>query len=61
MYNYNAIVFFKPEKLLKTRKYHNISRLDNFTTFCIKAGAWYVNLYNSETKEFIKRLYIQHE
>ena len=61
MYKYNAIVFFKPEKLLKTRKYHNITKLDSFTMFCVKAGAWYINLYDSQTKEFIKRIYITHE
>jgi len=58
MYNYNAIVFFKPEKSQKTRKYHNITKLDTFTMFCLNAGAWYINLYNYETKEFIKRIYI---
>jgi hypothetical protein len=58
MDNYNAIVFFKPEKLMKPRKYHNISKVDNFSIFCLTAGAWYINFYNSKTKEFIKRIYI---
>jgi hypothetical protein len=43
---------------MKPRKYHNISKVDNFGIFCLNAGAWYINFYNSKTKEFIKRIYI---
>jgi hypothetical protein len=54
---YNAIVFFKPESKIKTRKYRNISQVDNFYKYCIRSGAWYANIYNAENKSYIKRQY----
>lgn len=54
---YNAIVFFKPETQKKVRKYRNISNVDNFFKYCIREGAWYANIYRSDTKEYLKRYY----
>lgn len=54
---YNAIVFFKPESKIKTRKYRNISQIDNFYKYCIREGAWYVNVYDATNKSYIKRQY----
>jgi len=54
---YNAIVFFKPETEIKTRKYRNITIIDNFFKYCIRSGAWYANIYNAQDKSYIKRYY----
>jgi hypothetical protein len=54
---YNAIVFFKPETKIKTRKYRNISQVDKFFKYCIKEGAWYANIYSADTKAYLKRYY----
>jgi len=54
---YNAIVFFKPETKIKTRKYRNISQVDSFFKYCIKEGAWYANIYSADTKAYLKRYY----
>lgn len=58
MENFNAIVFFKPEKKIRTRKYRNISNLANFIRFLQKSEAWYCNLYNAKSRQFFKRYYI---
>jgi hypothetical protein len=59
---YTAIVFFHPEQNKRPFKYRNINREDNFKDFCktnVKLeGALYFNLYSKETKEFIKRVWI---
>ena len=52
---YSAIVFM--DNNLAVRKYRNINNIDNFTKFCEKIGALYYNLYEKESKKFIKRIY----
>jgi hypothetical protein len=56
---YNAIVFFKPEKNIKPRKYRNISNLENFAKFAEKSGAWYLNLYCKRSAKFEARKYLR--
>lgn len=55
---FTAIVFFKPELKKTPFKYRNINKLDTFTKFCHKNldGCVYANLYDKETRVFIKRI-----
>lgn len=53
-----AIIFFKPEKNMRPRKYRNISNLSNFLKFALNSGGWYVNLYDKESKKFEGRKYV---
>jgi len=55
---YTAIIFFKPETGITPRKYRNINNVDNLLKFATKSGAWYVNLYCKQTKEFEARKYV---
>jgi len=55
---YTAIVFFRPETGITARKYRNVT-LRTFAFFAQRTGAWYVNLYDPETKAFIRRLYVE--
>ncbi|NDC96432.1 hypothetical protein EB077_14095, partial [bacterium] len=55
---YTAILFFKPETGVTPRKYRNVT-LRTFAFFAQRTGAWYVNLYDPETKAFIRRLYVE--
>ena len=52
-----AIVFFKPGTK-KPRKYRNISNLIKFAEFAIKEGAWYINWYDKESREFERRSWL---
>jgi len=54
---YSITVFFK-ENDKKPRKYRNIINLITFTCFVRKAGGWYMNLYDQQTKIYIKRIYL---
>ena len=49
---------FKPELKKAPFKYRNINKLDTFTKFCHKNldGCVYANLYDKETRVFIKRI-----
>jgi hypothetical protein len=58
MQKYNAIIFFKPEKQKKVRKYRNITNLPAFMRFMQGLDAWYCNLYDAKTKLFYKRMYL---
>ena len=54
---YTAIVFFPGERT--PAKYRKLAenRLDKFKTFCCNASAAYFNLYEKESKRFVKRVY----
>lgn len=54
---YTAIVFMANNK--PTRKYHNISNINNFTNFVRSIDADYYNLYEKTTKKFYMRIYIK--
>jgi len=54
---YSITVFFK-ENNKKPRKYRNIINLITFTSFVRKSGGWYMNLYDQQTKIYIKRIYL---
>lgn len=53
-----AIIFFKPEKGMRPRKYRNIQNVENFAKFALKSGGWYINLYDKESKKFEGRKYV---
>jgi|APGre2960657505_1045072.scaffolds.fasta_scaffold00883_21 hypothetical protein len=55
---YSITVFFI-ENNKKPRKYRNISNLISFTSFVKKSGGIYYNMYDQETKIYIKRIYIK--
>jgi len=57
---YTAIVFFSPFLKQLPRKYRNIRDTQNFERFCRQKlnGAVYYNLYNKNTKEFVRREYL---
>jgi hypothetical protein len=52
---FTCIVFFKPEKNIRPRKYRNC-KLDTFTAYCQRSGAWYVNVYDQ--KKYMLNEYI---
>lgn len=52
-----AIVFFKPGTK-RPRKYRNISNIEKFGQFCLKAGAWYINWYNPLDAKFERRTWL---
>lgn len=52
-----AIVFFKPGTK-RPRKYRNIANRLKFSQFCINLGAWYINWYDKETKNFEDRTWL---
>lgn len=54
---YTAIVFF--EDKAPPRKYRNISNLTTFTNFCKMINAYYYNLYNKESKQYVERIYVK--
>lgn len=55
--NYFDIIFF--DRTGKAYKYHNIKKyggkLENFLKFAAKKGGIYANLYNAETKQFVRQ------
>lgn len=55
---YNAIIFFKPEKNLRPRKYRNVIDNNKFDQFLQQIGAWYVNLYQKKSGQFSHRKYV---
>lgn len=56
---FTAILFFKPEKGIRPRKYRNISNLQNFANFALKCDAWYMNLYDKRSGKFEARKYLK--
>jgi hypothetical protein len=54
---YTAIVFFENDT--NVRKYRNISNLGSFMLFLTKIQAHYCNLYEKETGNYFKRLYVK--
>lgn len=54
---YSAIVFFENDQ--SVRKYRNISNLVSFMLFLGKIQAHYCNLYEKETGQYYKRLYVK--
>lgn len=58
---FTAIIFFKPERELKPRKYRNINNLENFLKFAEKSGGWYVNLYCKRSAKFEARKYLKND
>jgi hypothetical protein len=57
---YTAIVFFPHGSGKDTRKYRNVKPA-SFETFARILGAWYVNYYDSITKTYAGRQYIQYK
>jgi hypothetical protein len=56
---YSAILFFKPGTL-RPRKYKNISSVERFIkNVCIKDDCYYINLYDQNTGNFEKRIWIK--
>lgn len=51
---FTAIIFYSPEKNKRPHKYRKISRLESFITFAKTLGAESCNVYDRETREFIK-------
>lgn len=54
---YKAIIFFPKETLQTPIKYRNVKDDTNFIKFISNKGAWYVNLYDQQTGNYIKRIY----
>lgn len=54
---YTAIVFMLDNT--PARKYRNISNLERFASWCESIPANYINIYDKQTKEYIKRIYIK--
>jgi hypothetical protein len=54
---YTAIVFMLDNT--QARKYRNISNLERFATWCESIPVNYINVYDKQTKEYIKRIYIK--
>lgn len=57
---YTAIVFFSPFTKKLPFKYRNIRDENNFVNFCKRKlpGSIYFNLYDKNTKYFVKRIWI---
>jgi hypothetical protein len=53
---YTAIVFFEDKTM--PRKYRNISNIHSFAKFCKLTNAYYFNVYNKETKQYVNRVYL---
>jgi hypothetical protein len=58
---FSATVFFHNKTGIRPRKYRNIMRgpgLARFQAFALRSHAWYFNLYDQDTGEYICRLYM---
>lgn len=53
---YTAIVFFPPALGIRPRKYRNVVER-TFINFATRSGAWYVNLYDPDTRAYVRRVY----
>lgn len=54
-----GICFFSPKDDKLPLKYRNINNEQKFINYVKEKGVMYVNFYSKETKEFIKRVWIQ--
>lgn len=52
-----ATLFFQPNTK-RPRKYRNITNEANFSRFAATTGAWYINYYDQQTKEFKRRKWL---
>ena len=57
---FTAIVFFSPFTKKLPFKYRNVNSEDKFSDFCRRKlpGSIYYNLYDKQTKNFIKRIWL---
>lgn len=54
---YTAIIIFNNGEY--ARKWRKISNLASLEASCVKLGADYINLYDKETKQYVRRIYIK--
>lgn len=55
---YTCIIFFE-DKAKQPAKYRNIKNLEKFKTFANSVYAHYFNVYEKQTKNYIKRVYLR--
>jgi len=55
---YTCIIFFDAKNSIQPAKYRKINNLDNFESFARRRGGIYFNVYEKETKIFVKRVLV---
>jgi len=55
---FSCIVFFSPEKNIKPRAYYYVNYLPTFLKFATRQGAWYVNVYDRRSRNYLRREYL---
>jgi hypothetical protein len=56
---FTIISFFPPGDARQPCKYRNISNIDHYSKFALKAGFAYSNIYEKETRQYWGRKYHQ--